>query len=147
MINASATSDFADVTYYINGEETIFDEPLSLSTGFVLTVRVTAEDGTYKDYTYTYGEPPVSLTKTTFKDTATYHKFYVTFEEAIENATICVAIYDKDGKLLDIKTTPCDGDDYYIVNVPLNADTKSAKIFVWEDNITPLGFAETLNLK
>jgi len=147
MINASATSDFAAVTYYINGEETIFDEPLSLSTGFVLTVRITAEDGTYKDYTYTYGEPPVPLTKTTFKNTATYHKFYVTFEEAIDNATIYAAIYDEDGKLLGLETSPCDGDDYYIVNVPVNSDTKKAKIFVWEDNIKPLGYAETLNME
>lgn len=147
MINASATSDFATVTYYINGGKTIFEKPISLSSGFVLTVRVTAEDGTYKDYTYTYGEPPVPLTKTTFKNTATYHKFYVTFEEAIDNATIYAAIYDEDGKLLGLETSPCDGDDYYIVNVPVNSDTKKAKIFVWEDNIKPLGYAETLNME
>jgi len=147
MINASAASDFATVTYYIDGEETIFEKPISLSSGFVLTVRVTAEDGTYKDYTYTYGDPVVSLTKTTSKNTATYHKFYVTFEEPMDNATIYAAIYDKDGKLLGLETSPCDGDDYYIVNVPVNSNTTKAKIFVWADKNKPLGRAEIINMK
>ena len=53
----------------------------------------------------------------------------------------------KDGKLLGLETSPCDGDDYYIVNVPINSDTKSAKIFVWADDIKPLGREEILNMK
>ncbi len=145
IINASATSDFAAVTYYINGEETIFDKPISLSSGFVLTVRVTAENGTYKDYTYVI--PPAPLTKTTFENTATHHKFHVTFEEATKDATIYAAIYDENDKLLGVQSKLCDGDDDYNMEVPLNADTKKAKIFVWKNNIEPLGGTEVLNMK
>ena len=145
--SAELSSDFASVKFYLNGDEITSEDKISTNSGFELIARVTAEDGTYKGYVYTYGEVQKPISKTTFKNTETYHKFYVTFEEAMDGATIYAAVYDKDSRLIGLVTAPCDGDDYYIINVPFNQETKKAKIFVWKENMQPFGVAETLRME
>jgi len=89
----------------------------------------------------------VQLTNSSVTNTSMYHEFNVAFEKPMDNATIYAAIYDEDGKLLGVETSPCGGDSYYSVNVPINVNTKKAKIFVWTDNLNPLGNEEILNME
>ncbi len=136
---------WCETSLYFDGE--LLDEMEGISECGNYTVIATDVFGNKSEFSFVYDDGTLPLTNTTFKNTATYHKFYVTFEKPMDNATIYAAIYNKDGKMLGLQTSPCDGDDYYIINVPVNSDTKKATIFVWADKIKPLGYAETLNME
>ncbi len=94
------------------------------------------------NYTVKQVTPPLLDYSVTCKKTSSYYKFYLTFDEYVNDADIYVSLYDKNGKMENIVCEPCEGDDYYIITVPYSGEISTKKIFVWEKgNVKPIAFS------
>ncbi len=93
-------------------------------------------------------KPGEKLTATTYKKLSSSYRFYVDASEPLENAFVIVTAYDGNGKLLSVRSQECDGSASYTIDIPLSADIKRAKVFVWRSlrAMTPLGEAETVEI-
>ena len=85
------------------------------------------------------------LTSTTYRETASAYKFYVEFEHDIDAASMIVAGYSENQKMVSCVLTECDEDSYYIVTLPKEDPITSVKVFVWDpDALEPLGESEII---
>lgn len=107
----------------------------------------------YGDYIGSFeisiNEVDLPLTTTTTKTTSTYTRFYVSLREELSKGQIWVGIYNDNGALESFTNAQCDGDNQYILTIPVATSSKKAKVFVWENNITlnPIGAHENVTIQ
>jgi len=89
--------------------------------------------------------PAKAITSTTIKKLTSTYKFNIISEIELVDEMVLVAAYTKDGKLISTNITTFDGDTEGSVSIPKSSNISYAKIFVWNDNLCPLGGAEIID--
>lgn len=127
-INGENLTDVANFTY----KE--YTEPININDSSTVIFYAEESGKNMSGYVMESYKVINSLsTNTTFKDSGSKLKFYVTCNENVENAIIIVATYDIKGRLLGLDRQECDDVDEYILSVNKTGNEKYAKIMIWED--------------
>ena len=86
------------------------------------------------------------LTSTSYVKTQSGYDFNITCDSDISGKFLCVAIYNSDGKLLELKQPELDGT--YKACFDTNEAVACAKVFVWGsgNNLIPEAKAEIINI-
>lgn len=85
------------------------------------------------------------ITSTTVKKLTSTYKFNITSEIELADEKVFVAVYSENGNLISVKSTTFDGDVESSVSIPKVSGISYAKVFVWKDNLVPLGGAELID--
>lgn len=155
-IELSCLIDGATIYYATDGTEPNksslqYNDGITI-TGDTVIKAIAIKDGladsSVATYTYSIKQIKPSLLDytVTYKKTSSYYKFYLTFDEYVDNADLYLALYDSSGKMLTLVSEACEGDDYYIISVPLKADSVECRTFVWADNVKPIAFSKIVEL-
>ena len=81
-----------------------------------------------------------SLKEITLEYAATTKNMYfdVSVEDCSENATVHVAIYDIDGKMIDLASETLSLEDITSLSLNKNTNASYAKVFVWTNELKPI---------
>lgn len=156
-IELSCLIDGAIIYYTLDGTEPS-NSSLQYNGGITITgdtvikaiaIKNGLVDSNIATFNYTVKQVKPSLLGYTvsYKKTSSYYKFYLTFDEYIDNADLYLALYDSSGKMLTLVSEPCEGDDYYIISVPGKTGTVKCKTFVLRENLKPLVMTKSISLQ
>lgn len=153
----SDTSDDVTVTDIEDGsgDYTVTVWPLEKDTTYMYQMT---ECGEIKSFT-TLSEPDGTclleeyeeedipcLTSTTYKKLPTVYKLNITSSQALSDEYVFVTAYDENDKCIFVESTQFDGDTETTVKIPIVSDIKYCKVFVWDNNIKPLGKSEYISI-
>ena len=154
LIELFSDTSGATVYYTTNGEmPTVNSEkyvnPILINDD--VEIKAIAVKEGYKDSsvaTFSFNVKKHSLInyEATYKKASTYYKVYIDSEKPIDNAFIHIGLFDSNGCFLSVVSEICEGDNYYIITVPLCTGADSIKTFIWTDDMQPMALSKKLKI-
>ena len=149
--------DGATIYYTLDGSEPsrnslIYNGSITITSDTIVKA-IAVKDGLANSdvvtYTYTIKEvkPSILDYSVAHKKTSSYYKFYITFDDYVDDANLHIALYDSKGILLSMTCEPCEGDKYYIISVPVKQSGVICKTFVWTDKFKPITHSKSVELE
>ena len=156
IIELNCLIDGATIYYTTDGTEPDKNS-LQYTNGITITEDMVIKAIAIKDgladsgisvfnYTVKQVKPSVLDYTVTHKKTSSYYKIYLNFDEYVDNANLYLALYDSTGKFLSLVSEPCEGDNHYIISVPIKSGSAECRTFVLTDDIKPIAYSKSIEL-
>ena len=130
-------------------EEGIYNISVSYQNGDIVNGKLLSVSLSVKNGSITVKNddtaPIKPITSTTVKKLTSTYKFNISSEIELNEENVIVATYDENGKLISLNITTFDGDTEGSISIPKNSNIRYAKVFVWTNNLCPLGGAELID--